>query len=195
MRNEPLPKGPDLVRTVFTGLLIILLLSPLVVRRMQGQQQPDLSEYQKRLAKLSQQIKALQTQIKKEDKRTATILSRLEKIGLNKRLIRKEISVYNIRRDQASQELTSLNERIPPLQKKLESERQSIEKILLTLYKFGRFNALQFMLQARDFKSVITENKNLGLLAQYQEKIVMDYMTTLNQLQSTEAELKSKNED
>ncbi len=195
MRNEPLPKELSIARTIFTGLLIILFLPPLAVRQLQGQQQPDLSEYQKRLTKLSQQIKALQTQIDKEEKRTATILSRLERIGLNKRLIRKEISFYNIREDQANRELTSLKERIPPLQKKLENERQSIEKILLTLYKFGRFNVLQFMLQARDFKSVITENKNLGLLAQYQEKIVMDYMTTLDQLQSAQAELESKKEE
>lgn len=178
--------------TAFVGFLVIP--SALTVTQLHGQQQ-DLSEYQKRLTKLSQQIKALQVQIKKEEKRKTTILSQLERIGFNKRLIRKEISVYNIRMDQANQELSSLKERIPPLQTKLEKEKQSIEQILLTLYKFGRFNALQFILQAKDFKSVITENKNLGLLAQYQEKIITDYMTTLDQLQSAEAALKSKKEE
>ena len=198
MRNKPATQRAakrTSVRAVFTGFLFTLFLSTLAITRVEGQQQPDLSEYQKRLAKLSQQINSLQAQIRKGEKRKATILSRLERIGFNKRLIRKEISVYNIRRDQANQELTALKEKIPPLQKKLASGKKSIEKILLTLYKFGRFNALQFMLQARDFKSVITESKNLGLLAQYQERIVVEYMTTLDQLQSAEAELEAKKEE
>ena len=198
MRNKPATQRAakrTSVRAVFTGFLFTLFLSTLAITRVEGQQQPDLSEYQKRLAKLSQQINSLQAQIRKGETRKATILSRLERIGFNKRLIRKEISVYNIRRDQANQELTALKEKIPPLQKKLASGKKSIEKILLTLYKFGRFNALQFMLQARDFKSVITESKNLGLLAQYQERIVVEYMTTLDQLQSAEAELEAKKEE
>jgi len=198
MKKRPWPKplaNRTKVLAVFAGFLIILLLPVGSVTQLHSQQESDLSEYQKRLTQLSQQIKALQAQIKKEEKRQETILSRLERIGFNKRLIRKEISVYNIRLDQANQELTSLKEQIPPLQTKLAKEKQSIEKILVTLYKFGRFNTVQFMLQARDFKSVITESKNLGLLAQYQEKIVTDYMITLNQLQTTEAELEAKKEE
>ncbi len=163
-------KRKDLL-TAFTGFLVVLFLSLLTGTELQSQQQQDISEYQKRLTKLSEQIKSIQAKIKKEEKRKATILSRLERIGLNKRLIKKEISVYNIRLEKANQELISLKEKIPQLQAKLEKEKQSIEKILVTLYKFGRFNALQFMLQAKDFKSVITENKNLGILAQHQEKL------------------------
>ncbi len=187
-------KRKDLL-TAFTGFLVVLFLSLLTGTELQSQQQQDISEYQKRLTKLSEQIKSIQAKIKKEEKRKATILSRLERIGLNKRLIKKEISVYNIRLEKANQELISLKEKIPQLQAKLEKEKQSIEKILVTLYKFGRFNALQFMLQAKDFKSVITENKNLGILAQHQEKIITDYMITLDQLQSAEAELESKKEE
>ena len=81
------------------------------------------------------------------------------------------------------------------LREKLEKEKQSIEKILVTMYKFGKFSPLRYMLQAEDIGSLITESKNLGLLARYQERIVYDYMTTLTELRTAESELESKKDE
>ena len=48
------------------------------------------------------------------------------------------------------------------------------------------------MLQAEDVGTLISENKNLSLLAQYQEEIISNYMKNLNQLEKAEKELKTK---
>jgi murein DD-endopeptidase MepM/ murein hydrolase activator NlpD len=51
------------------------------------------------------------------------------------------------------------------------------------------------MLQAEDLGSLLSESKNLGLLARYQERLITDYTITLDQLQSAEEELELKKEE
>jgi septal ring factor EnvC (AmiA/AmiB activator) len=172
----------------FIGISIILTL----ISSLDAYGQQDVSEYQERLAKISQQIEQLRLQIEQEEKKESTTLTRLGRIGINKGLIKKEISLYAIRLQKANRELSSINKSIPELRAKLEEEKQSVEKILITTYKFGKFNFLQFMLQAENVGTFISENKNLTLLAQYQEEIISNYIENLNKLEKAEKELKTK---
>ena len=175
----------------FMGISIILML--IISLDAYGQQ--DVSKFQERLAKISQQIEQLRLKIEEGEKKESTTLSRLERIGFNKGLIKKEISLYAIQLEKANRELSSLNKSIPELEAKLNEEKQSIEKILITTYKFGKFNFLQFMLQAENVGALISENKNLTLLAQYQGKIISNYMENLDQLETAEKELQTKKKE
>jgi len=175
----------------FIGISIILML--IISLDAYGQQ--DVSEFQERLAKISQQIEQLRLKIEEGEEKESTTLSRLERIGFNKGLIKKEISLYAIQLEKANRELSSLNKSIPELEAKLGEEKQSIEKILITTYKFGKFNFLQFMLQAENVGALISENKNLTLLAQYQGKIISNYMENLDQLETAEKELQTKKKE
>jgi len=152
----------------------------------------DISEYEKRLVKISEQIRILKIQLEKEEEKESTILSSLDKIGFRKKLIRKEISLYNIQLEKTNQELRAIKESIPPLKAKLEQEKKSIEKTLVTIYKYGKFSFLEFMLQAKDVRMFLSESKNLSLLAQYQDKIISDYLDTLNKLKTAEENLQKK---
>lgn len=175
----------------FMGISIILML--IISLDAYGQQ--DVSKFQERLAKISQQIEQLRLKIEEGEEKESTTLSRLERIGFNKGLIKKEISLYAIQLEKANRELSSLNKSIPELETKLDKEKQSIEKILITTYKFGKFNFLQFMLQAENVGALISENKNLTLLAQYQGKIISNYMENLDQLETAEKELQTKKKE
>ncbi|MBA7687701.1 hypothetical protein ES703_96167 [subsurface metagenome] len=175
----------------FMGISIILMI--IISLHTYGQQ--DVSEFQERLAKISQQIEQLRLKIEEGEEKESTTLSRLERIGFNKGLIKKEISLYAIQLEKANRELSSLNKSIPELEAKLDKEKQSIEKILITTYKFGKFNFLQFMLQAENVGALISENKNLTLLAQYQGKIISNYMENLDQLETAEKELQTKKKE
>jgi septal ring factor EnvC (AmiA/AmiB activator) len=119
----------------------------------------------------------------------------LNTIGLNKTLIKKEISLYNTQMQKADKELISLQKNIPSLEEKLEKEKESIEMILVTLYKFGKFSYLDFLFQVEDVSHLISESKNLSLLAQSQEKIVTDYLTTLKDLQTSRENLETKKQE
>lgn len=175
----------------FMGISIILM----IIISLDAYGQQDVSEFQERLAKISQQIEQLRLKIEEGEKKESTTLSRLERIGFNKGLIKKEISLYAIQLKKANRELSSLNKSIPELEAKLDEEKQSIEKILITTYKFGKFNFLQFMLQAENVGALISENKNLTLLAQYQGKIISNYMENLDQLETAEKELQTKKKE
>lgn len=175
---------------ILTGSIILALFLPLGALAHQ-----DISEYEKRLAKLAEQIKELQATINKDEKKETSVLSRLDRIGLNKRLIRKEILLYNTRLEKSNKELSSIKQSISQLKKKLEGERQSIEKILVTMYKFGKFSFLQSIFQAKDMETFISENKHLTLLAQYQQNIISDYQNTLAELNTTEAAQKTKKDE
>jgi len=152
----------------------------------------DVSEYEKRLIEITEQITGIRKKIVQEDKRKTSVLSRLNSIGLNKTLIKKEISLYNIQMQKADKELMFLQKNIPILEEKLQKEKQSIEKILVTLYKFGKFSYLDFLFQVEDVNQLISESKNLSLLAQSQDRIIADYLTTLTDLQTSRESLGTK---
>ncbi len=170
-------------------LIIALLSSPILLA------QEDISEYEVRLEKIFEQIKNLQQRIEEEEKKESSALSRLDRIGFKKRLIKKEISLTNIQLEKTNRELQSIRQRIPPLKSKLKKEEQSIEKILVTVYKFGKFNFLEFVLQSKDFKTLLAESKNLTLLAQYQDKIISGYLDTLARLNTAEESQKRKTQE
>jgi septal ring factor EnvC (AmiA/AmiB activator) len=155
----------------------------------------DLSEYEKRLVKITEQITTIRKKIAQEDKKKTSVLSRLNTIGLNKSLIKKEISLYNTQIKKADQELTELQKNIPFLEEKLQNEKQSIEKILVTLYKYGKFSYLDFLFQVEDISRLISESKNLSLLAQSQDRIISEYLTTLNELQASRENLETKKKE
>ena len=176
-------------------ILFLLFLSILFLFTSNSQPVPplqDVSEYEKRLIEITEQITNIRKKIAQEDKRKTSVLSRLNSIGLNKTLIKKEISLYNTQMQKADKELVSLQKNIPILEKKLQKEKQSIEKILVTLYKFGKFSYLDFLFQVEDVSHLISESKNLSLLAQSQDRIIADYLTTLTDLQTSRESLGTK---
>jgi septal ring factor EnvC (AmiA/AmiB activator) len=157
--------------------------------------QEEIEDYEKRLQEIAAQIENLKTQIKRGERKKTSILTQLDKISFNKRLIKKEISLYDIQMKKANIELSTLNRKIPELRTKLEKEKESIGKILTVLYKYGRINFIDFIVEADDMGSLLQGNKHLVLLAQHQDQIVEDYLQTLNELHTAEKNLEEKKQE
>ncbi|MFQ6070217.1 MAG: murein hydrolase activator EnvC family protein [Candidatus Aminicenantales bacterium] len=157
--------------------------------------QTDVSDFEKRLKKIQEEIENLRSRMREETEKEQTILSKLEAIGFKKKVIRKEISLYNIQLEKTTKELLSLKNSIELLKKKLEKEKKSIQKTLVTLYKYGRLSFFEFMLQTKDIRLFLSQSKNLSLLAQYQEKIISDYLHTYHKLKEAEKKLEQKKEE
>jgi septal ring factor EnvC (AmiA/AmiB activator) len=170
-------------------ILLILIPSPPII----GQQ--EISDYEKRLQEIATQIDDLKTRIKREERKKNSIINQLDKINFNKRLIKKEISLYDIRMKKANTELSSLNREIPELRARLDKEKESIGKILVILYKYGRIDFIDFIIEADDMGSLLQGNKHLVLLAQNQDQIVADYLQTLNELHSAEEKLEDTRQE
>lgn len=165
---------------------LLLLLMPL------WSQQADISEYERRLQDLTQEIQALRNKISREERRKSSILAQLGTLGLEKKLLRNELDMYEMQKNRADAELSQLRNRIPQLETKLEREQDAIAEILVTIYKFGKFNYFELLMEADNISSLLSENKNLLMLAEHQEKVITEYQRTLDELEQTRAQLQEK---
>jgi septal ring factor EnvC (AmiA/AmiB activator) len=173
--------------------ILCVLLTFFYSSPIKGQQ--EISDYEKRLEEIVAQIDNLKMQIKRGERTKTSVLTQLDKISFNKRLIKKEISLYDIQMKKANAELSSLDRKIPELRATLDKEKESIGKILTILYKYGRINFIDFIIEADDMGSLLQGNKHLVLLAQHQDQIVADYLQTLNELRAAEKKLEDKKQE
>jgi septal ring factor EnvC (AmiA/AmiB activator) len=157
--------------------------------------QQDVSDLEKRLAGIDAQVKALREKIGEEGKKESTLLSELERISLTKRLIRKELDARSLELEKAARESTVIRKNIDELQVRLERGRRSVEKTLVTLYKYGRFNFLQFLLDAGNISALFSESRHLSQLADYQQGVLSVHIRTMAELRAAGASLEAKREE
>ncbi|MDH7512785.1 MAG: peptidoglycan DD-metalloendopeptidase family protein [Clostridiales bacterium] len=157
--------------------------------------QQDIAELEKRLAKINEEIQVLEAKIRQEKAKEATLLSQLDSISWQKKLIRNELSLLAIQMEKTTRELSSLKDDITKLKKKLEREQQGMEQTLVTLYKYGKFNFLQFLLETENISALFAESKHLSLLANHQQTIISDYLKTISDLKEAESSQEAKKEE
>lgn len=173
------------LRALGLGLLVIVANPAPALQR-------DVSDFETRIAKINAQIRDLRAKLAEEEKRESSILSELERIGLRKRLIRAELEAGAVAVERTDGELEALRKEIVSRRTSLESERRSVERTLVTLYKFGRFDLLQFVLRSENIEAFLAESKNLAFFARYQNDVVTGYLTSLFELGAAEAKLEGK---
>jgi septal ring factor EnvC (AmiA/AmiB activator) len=174
---------------VWTALLASVALPVFAFSPAPGQ---DVSEFEKRLAKINEEIRILRGRVEEARKRESELLSRLEAIALGKKLVRQELAALNLQHGQLNAELDATKERIAGLRETLGREERSIEKTLVTLYKYGRFDFLQFLLQAQDMSAAFSESRHLTLLARHQQDVIASYLKTMAELRSAESDQEKK---
>jgi septal ring factor EnvC (AmiA/AmiB activator) len=157
--------------------------------------QKDVSDFEKRLAKVNGDISELRAKIEAEALKESTVLSRLARINLNKDLVERELAAQGLQMEKARGEFASIQTSVRGLKSELEKENAAIEKTLVTLYKFGRLNFFQFLLRTENFEAYTVESKRLALLARYQEDTVVAYLKTLAELTEAERRLEAKRKD
>jgi septal ring factor EnvC (AmiA/AmiB activator) len=163
-----------------------------VSSQVPGRRDPDLSGFEKRLARLNAQIGTIRSRIEAESKQEATILSHLARINLNKHLIQTELEAQNVQWEKTAAEIAAIRAQITVIRADLDRNRDAVDRTLAVLYRFGRLNFLHFLLQARDIETYATESKRLTLLARRQDDVVSDFLRTLEGLRSAESALESK---
>ncbi|MBM3305639.1 MAG: hypothetical protein FJY79_06840 [Candidatus Aminicenantes bacterium] len=155
----------------------------------------SVADFEKRLDKINGEIKDLRSRIESEARRETTVLSTLKRINLSKSLVRKELAAQNVQLERARAALVETQAGIRTIRADLDRERESIDKTLIALYKFGRLDFFQFLLKARDIETYSAENKRLTLLARYQEDLITGHQRSLAELRAAQAELESRERD
>ncbi len=155
----------------------------------------SVSDFEQRLSRINGQIKNLKARIEAEARKESSVLSSLARVNLNKSLVQKELAAQNVELERARADLAAIKADIRTIRSNLDRERESIEKTLVTLYKFGRLDFFQFLVQARDIETYASESKNLAILARHQEDVVSRFLFSLDEQRAAEAALDSKQRD
>ncbi len=155
----------------------------------------SVSDFEQRLNRINGQIKDLKARLDAETRKESSVLSSLTKINLNKSLVERELAAQNVELERGRAELVVIQGNIRTIRAGIDRERESIERTLVTLYKFGRVDFFQFLLQARDIETYAAESKHLSLLARGQDEMVADYLASLDKLREAESALESKQTD
>ncbi|MGB4704368.1 MAG: peptidoglycan DD-metalloendopeptidase family protein [Candidatus Saccharicenans sp.] len=183
-------------RTSFpAGAFLSVFLFLFILSELTAAGQPQkavISDIEKRIQQINQQIESLKSRLREEEKKEASLLSSLEKIRLNKRVLQNEIESLQLRRTLTLRQMNELRARIDQTRKTLEKERAAAERTLVTLYRFGRLDFTHFFLKSSNLETLLRESKYLTFLARYQGEAINRYLRTLEELQSLETDLKNK---
>ena len=185
-----------LVPALALSIAALLLASPRVSPQTNpGAESQSVTEFEQRLTRINGQIKDLKSRLEAEARKESSILSSLARINLNKSIVERELAAQNVELERGRAELAAIQANIRTLRAGIERERVSMERTLVTLYKFGRIDFFQFLLQARDFETYASESKHLSLLARSQDQVVAGYLASLEELRAAESALESKQTD
>jgi septal ring factor EnvC (AmiA/AmiB activator) len=150
---------------------------------------------EKRLTQIREDIEALKKKIAAEDKKEKTMLSSLDRIGFAKSLIRKEQAALAIDLEKNGRELSAIGRDIPALEANLGREKEDLAKVLVALFKYGRFPTARFLMMAADLRTFVSQSKNLELLASFQDRMISSYGRDLAELGRAEETLKTKEQE
>ncbi len=139
-------------------------------------------DYEQRLARIQVEIDSLRGKLAEEEKKEKTTLSALDRIGYTKSLLRNELTLLSMQLGKNRADLASIAKNIPAIQSNLDRERDALARILVTLYKYGRFDILRVILESSSLATLLGETKHLGLLADAQERVITDYAKNLTDL-------------
>jgi septal ring factor EnvC (AmiA/AmiB activator) len=151
-----------------------------------------VAEFEQRLARINGRIKDLKARLEEESRKETSILTSLARINLNKSLVEHELAARNLELERGRADMAVIQDNLRTIRAGLAREREALETTLVTLYKYGRVDFFQFLLQARDFETYASESKHLALLARGQDEVVTRYAASLEELRTAEAALESK---
>jgi septal ring factor EnvC (AmiA/AmiB activator) len=155
----------------------------------------SVSDFEQRLNRINGQIKDIKARLEAEALKESSVLSSLARINLNKSLVERELAAQGVGLERGRVELAAIQSNIRGIRADIERERESIERTLATLYKFGRFDFFQFLLQARDVETYVSESKHLSFLARDRDEALAGFLASLDDLRRAEFALESKQRD
>ena len=158
-------------------------------------QSQTVNDFEQRLGRINGQIKDLKAWLEAESRKESSILTSLARININKSIVERELAARNLELERGRADLAVIQENARGIRARIEEERSSIERTIVTLYKFGRVDFFQFLLQARDVETYAAESKHLGILARAQSDVLARYLASLDELRTAESALESRQTD
>ncbi|HOF83382.1 MAG TPA: peptidoglycan DD-metalloendopeptidase family protein [Candidatus Aminicenantes bacterium] len=183
-----------IVTAVLGGWLVF---APFLARPAFGQSEPAAAsgqavEYEKRLAEIRGDIERLRAKLGDEEKRERTVLSQLDRIAVRKRLLRSEWKLLQVQLARTRADRDAVGRSIPEMRNALAADRDRLARVLLTIYKHGRFSVARYALEARDLRTFVDQIRALEAVAGAQDRVIADFLSRLAALGQADRELGEK---
>ena len=153
------------------------------------------ADYEKRLAAIRSDILRLRAKLGDEEKREKTALSQLDRLAVNKRLLRSEWSLLQVQLARTRADRDAIGRSIPEMREALAADRDRLARVLQTLYKHGRFSVARYALEARDLRAFVDQVRALEIIADSQDRVIADFTARLTELGRADRELREKEAD
>ncbi len=159
---------------------------------VEASQEQNISDFEKRLAQIKQEIILLEKKIKEEREKESTLLAQLNQLSLEKKLLVTEMNLTLTELQKVERELSWLKNEIKLLQDKMKRQREQMEKTMVSLYKYGQFRLVDLFFRANNLASLIAESKRLQIIIHHQDSTLAEYWRTEADLKETTQQLALK---
>lgn len=140
------------------------------------------AEYEKRLAAIRADIERLRKNLGADEKREKTVLSEIDRLAVKKRLLQSEGNLLQVQLTQTRADRDVIGRSIPEMAAALAEDRDQLARVLLTLYKHGRFSIVRYALAARDLRAFVDQIHALEAVAAAQDRMIADFTDRLKEL-------------
>jgi septal ring factor EnvC (AmiA/AmiB activator) len=150
------------------------------------------AEYEKRLSAIREDIDRLRGKLGEEANREKTVLSEIDRLAVKKRLLQSEWNLLQVQLSQTQADRDVIGKSIPEMAGALSADRDRLARVLVTLYKHGRFSVARYALEARDLRTFIDQVHALETVAAAQNKLITDFADRLKELGQADRALGEK---
>lgn len=163
-------------------LALVSSAAPAIPQTKPAETPERTAEYEKRLAAIRADIERLRGKLGADAKREKTVLSEIDQLAVKKRLLQSEWSLLQVQLTQTRADRDVIGRSIPEMAAALAEDRDQLARVLVTLYKHGRFSIVRYALAARDLRAFVYQVHALEAVAAAQDRTIAGFTERLKEL-------------
>jgi murein hydrolase activator len=174
----------------FTILCLVSIASPVLAgKKVAGKIDTLLKDEQAELKALRKKIAQQENAISKVGKKESVVLKKLQKIGSQLKLKKRELEIYKWNFKNNQKKISSLEPRLNKAEQKIKSHKKILGLRLRSIYKEGPMFPLRVAFSSNNVTDLMQRLKYMDLIAQQDSQLLQEYLTQLEQIKQDKSSL------
>ena len=148
-----------------------------------------LKDEQAELKALRKKIVQQENAISKVGKKESAVLKKLQKIGNQLKLKKRELKIYKWNFKNNQKKISSLEPRLKKAEQKIKSHKKILGLRLRSIYKEGPMFPLRVAFSSNNVTDLMQRLKYMDLIAQQDSQLLQEYLTQLEQIKQDKSSL------
>ena len=147
-----------------------------------GEMDALLNDEQKELQALKKKIALQEKSISIEGAKESTVLKHLQKIGIQLKLMERELTVYQLNYKVNQKKILSLVQRYKKAEQKLKYQEKNLGLRLRSIYKEGPVYPIKIMFSSNNVTDLLQKIKYMNLIARQDSELLYEYKNKLDHI-------------